>query len=134
MVKETVIAEHESLILTPRFLVKEKKSIGRHFYAKMPLDKLDSIVALRKINILFFVIGLILLLAGVYFLYGNGFELTILNFSLMFLGVIVLIYVFITVKEYVEFRSSTITLREERAGAKKFVDTVSEHIYENNNT
>ena len=125
---EKELSTKASLILTTKRLIPEKKEFGRRTHKEIPLKNITSISFEYNINILSLIVGIIFALLG-FFLTIIETQYTLLwNYMILF-GLIIISFCILLKKEYVDFKSNSLTIREEKREIEKFVDLVREEIY-----
>lgn len=120
-----------SLIVTNKRLIQERKEFGKRTHKEIPLNKITSISFEYELNIGLLIAGIVLTLLGLFLIFLESHYTQTWSFVLVF-GVVLLIITLLLKKEYVEFNSNRLKIREENREIEKFVDTVREEIYKNN--
>lgn len=113
-----------SLIATNYRLVQEEKSLGRKVLKEIPLEKLDSIAYDYARSPAAILIGIFLSLSGYYLTLAEEVFLPILA-----IGLLVLIIGLFWKREFTEFRSASMVIREEREGMEEFTNIVRKQLY-----
>ncbi|CAD7773741.1 MAG: hypothetical protein KBONHNOK_00647 [Candidatus Methanoperedenaceae archaeon GB50] len=108
---EKELSKHASLIVTNNRLVQEKKSWGKRTHKEIPLDKIDSLSFEYSKNIGLIVAGIVLIVLGFLFSSWTPYSSQIWFLMIIF-GIIILIIGLLLKKEFVEFSSSTLKIRE----------------------
>ena len=119
------------LIVTNKRLIQERKEFGKRTHKEIPLNKITSISFEYELNIGLLIAGIVLTLLGLFLIFLESHYTQTWSFVLVF-GVVLLIITLLLKKEYVEFNSNRLKIREENREIEKFVDTVREEIYKNN--
>ena len=125
---EEELSTKASLILTTKRLIQEKKELGRRTHKEIPIKNITSISFEYNINILSLMIGIIFALLG-FFLTIIETQYTQLWIYMSLFGLIIIVFCILLKKEYVDFKSNSLTIREEKREIEKFVDLVREEIY-----
>ncbi|MCK5474674.1 MAG: PH domain-containing protein [Candidatus Aenigmarchaeota archaeon] len=120
-----------SLIVTNKRLIQERKEFGKRTHKEIPLNKITSISFEYELNIGLLIAGIVLTLLGLFLIFLESHYTQTWSFVLVF-GMVLLIITLLLKKEYVEFNSNRLKIREENREIEKFVDTVREEIYKNN--
>ena len=123
---EKKLSSHGSLVLTNKRLIQNKKSWGRIILKEIPLNKIDSICFEHSIDILAIIIGIILIIISLIMgeaLFGY------FKYILFLLGISIFILGFLSEKEFVDFNSNTLKIREEKKNIENFIDVVRNEIY-----
>ncbi len=117
-----------SLIVTNKRLVQERITFGKRTHKEIPLNKITSISFEYELHIGSLIAGIVLTLLGLFLIFLES-QHTQTWFFVLFFGVVILIITLLLKKEYVEFNSNRLKIREENREIEKFVDTVREEIY-----
>ena len=120
-----------SLIVTNKRLIQERKEFEKRTHKEIPLNKITSISFEYELNIGLLIAGIVLTLLGLFLIFLESHYTQTWSFVLVF-GMVLLIITLLLKKEYVEFNSNRLKIREENREIEKFVDTVREEIYKNN--
>jgi hypothetical protein len=125
---EKELSKRASLIVTNYRLVQEKRSWGKRTHKEIPLNKIDSISFEYSRNIGLIATGIALIVLGFLFNYWLPHSSQIW-FLIAVLGFITLLLGILLKKEFVEFSSCSLKIREEKKSIEKFIDVVREEIY-----
>ena len=98
--------------------------MGKKVLKEIPLEKIDSIVYDYQRSPLTIVLGISLLLIGYFLTLEEEIFLPILV-----IGLLALITGLLWKREFTEFRSASITIREEKGKMDEFVNVVRGHLY-----
>lgn len=113
-----------SLIVTNYRLVQEKTSWGRRTIREIPLRRLDSITYDYARSPGAILAGILLTLIG-YLLALEEEEF----FFVVLIGLLILIIGLLWKREFTEFKSATMTIREESRGLGELTNTLRKLIY-----
>ena len=129
---ERKIAEHESLILTDKAIIKEEKNFfGDLIYSEIPIKKINSIkkeVSHYKIIIVFSIVFLISAALSIY-----KEKDIVLIISLLITGIVLFALYLFTGKKEICIKSGNIEITEYAGGCKEFVKELRSQIYSNSN-
>ena len=117
---EKELSKHDSLIVTNKRLIQEKKSWEKRIHKEIPLNKIDSICFEYSRNISLIIVGCVLIFLGLFWF---------LKIVGIIFGIIIIIIGSLLKKEFVEFSSCTLKIREEKENLEEFIDIVKEEIY-----
>ncbi len=122
---EREIAQRGSLTLTNYRLVQEHFSWIKSMYKEIPIDRIDSIQYESRRSLLFLIIGIILILTGIIIGQFDDDYLLVAVF-----GSLILLIALLWKKEFIEFRSASMIIREEKRGIEAFADSVRKQMYQ----
>ena len=128
---EKELSKHGSLIITNHRLNLGEKEFIKYSREKIPLHKIDSVSFEYRRDISVILIGILLI--SMAFLFNFWFPSSSqFWFLLMVFGFVTLLIGIILKKEFVEFASCSIKIREEKKDIEDFINVVREEIYRNN--